>query len=206
MKKTYISWAPWRFLALFAILAGLTGPAYSAGPELTTDDMVLGKADAPGIMFEYASFTCPACASLHRESLPKLKSELIDTGKVRLVFRPFVRDRNDLDAARLAYCGGKERFFGFVDVIFASQDKWARAQDPRAELGKIGRLGGLSAEQIEKCLRDEDLGNRILKLRLDATQLYSVESTPTMFIAGQKLVGVQSFDTLAKALQPLISK
>src|SRR5579872_3475379 len=52
-------------------------------------DHVLGKPEAPITLVEYASFTCPHCAHVDTEILPKLKEKWIDTGKVKLVYRDF---------------------------------------------------------------------------------------------------------------------
>src|SRR5262245_15182191 len=49
-------------------------------------DQVLGAADAPVTIVEYASMTCPHCAHFHETTYPELKKRYIDTGKVRFIF------------------------------------------------------------------------------------------------------------------------
>src|SRR5258708_4777286 len=80
------------------VAAGKSDKGYATG------DMMLGKPDAPVTVVEYASMTCPHCAAFALENLPKLKSEYIDTGKVRLVFREYPLDRLALYGAMLARC------------------------------------------------------------------------------------------------------
>ncbi len=67
-----------------------TAPA-AADPRL--QDMVLGKADAPVTIIEYASLTCPHCAHFHTDVLPAIKKDYIDTGKVKLIYRDFPLDQ-----------------------------------------------------------------------------------------------------------------
>src|SRR6476620_307701 len=91
-------------------LAGVTG-AKAAAADLSTlleppalGDRVLGRTDAPVTIVEYASATCPHCAAFHKDVFPQLKSEFIDTGKVRFIFREFPFDDLALAAFMLARC------------------------------------------------------------------------------------------------------
>ncbi|MGQ0677094.1 MAG: thioredoxin domain-containing protein [Rhodospirillales bacterium] len=163
-------------------------------PEIAADDMVLGSPDAKVTIVEYASLTCPHCMRFHTETLPKLKAEFIDTGKVKLVYRDFPFDQAGLRAAMMARCGGKDRFFGFLDALFKSMDQWAREQDWRAALARIGKLGGMSQESFDKCLADAAVETAILNKRLEAAQKFGVESTPTFFINGEKVAGAYPLD------------
>ena len=185
----------------FAINAqAQTAPA-AADPRL--QDMVLGKADAPITIIEYASLTCPHCAHFHETVLPTLKTEYIDTGKAKLIFRDFPLDQMAFAGAVLARCGGPEKYYTFLSVLFAQQRQWAGASDPKAALVQIGRLGGISSDQFEKCLQDKPLGDYILNSRLEGNQKLGVNSTPTLIINGKAEAGVPSIDDLRKKLDAL---
>ena len=82
-------------------------------------------------MIEYASLTCPHCAQFHNDVLPNVKKTLIETGKVRLIYRDFPLDRAALVASMLARCSGRDRYFGFLDVLFKGQANWARSRPIR---------------------------------------------------------------------------
>jgi protein-disulfide isomerase len=171
--------------------------AQSTAPQISPEDRVLGKPDAPVTIFEYASLTCPHCAAFEKEILPQIKTEWIDTGKAKLVFRDFPLDGSALKAAIVARCAPPERFYGFIGVLFAQQGSWGLAQDPVPGISRIAKLGGMSDDQVQACLKDDALQNKVLAGRLAAEQQYQVESTPTFFINGKKVVGAKEEDIVA---------
>lgn len=175
------------------------GESSAAEPE----EMALGAADAPVTMIEYASLTCPHCADFHTDILPELKERYIATGKVRLVYRDFPLDQRALAAATLAHCAGPDRYFGFLDVLFQSQQQWSRAED-LGPLMQLGRLAGLSQEQMDACLADEELQNRILRTRLEAQDKFDIRSTPSFVIGDETYAGSRDVDAFAEIIEPLL--
>jgi protein-disulfide isomerase len=170
--------------------------AQSTAPQISPEDRVLGKPDAPVTIFEYASLTCPHCAAFEKEILPQIKTEWIDTGKAKLVFRDFPLDGSALKAAMVARCAPPERFYGFIDMLFTQQASWGTTADPAPSLGRLAKLGGMSDEQFQTCLKDDALQNKILAGRLAAEKEFGVESTPTFFINGKKVVGARPEEIL----------
>ncbi len=192
--------------AVFSVAAAAPGlaqaPAVNPATALAMgdDDHVLGKADAPITIVEYASLTCPHCRHFDQDVLPKLKEKWIDTGKAKLVFRDYPLDEPALRAAMVARCAPADRYFGFIDAIFAAQEQWAVASDYKAALGRIALLGGVSKEKFTACIGDKALENKVLASRLNATQQLSVNSTPTFFINGAKFDGAPEEAALDAAL------
>ena len=183
------------------LIAGLAG---AAPTEVTSDDRVMGKADAKVTVIEYASLTCPHCATFHANILPTLKSEYIDTGKVRMVYRDFPLDRVALSAAVLARCSAPEHYFGFLDMLFKAQSNWRQARDPMTALKQLARLGGLSGEAIESCLADKELARRVVAERYDAEQGFGINSTPSLVINGKKYGGAMTIDGIKQTIDPLL--
>lgn len=152
-------------------------------------EMAQGAEDAPLTIIEYASFTCPHCATFHEGPYKQLKSEYIDTGKVRFIYREVYFDRYGLWASMIARCGGEERFFGITDLIFKGQSEWVRAGEPSAiveELRKIGRLAGLDNEQLESCLQDGDKAQTLVAWYQKNAEEHDVRGTPSFIIDGEK--------------------
>ena len=171
-------------------------------------DIVLGKADAPVTVVEYASMTCPHCANFSKTTFPKLKSQYIDTGKVRFVFREFPLDDLAVAAAMLARCIDKsngEKAMAVIEVLFNSQDKWA-VRNPIPPLQQIAKQAGMSEKAFDECLKDQKLYNDILAMRERASKEYQVQSTPTLFVNGKMQRGETSIEELAKVIDPLLPK
>lgn len=168
-------------------------------------EQVLGDPKAPVTIIEYSSLTCPHCAQFHNEVLPELKERYIATGKVRMIYRDFPLDELALNAATLAHCAGPDRYFGFLDVLFQTQSTWAKADD-LAALKQLGRLGGLSEDQMAACLADEELTNGILQTRLDGQNQHDISSTPTFIIEGEPYAGSRSVDDFSALIDPLLDQ
>jgi protein-disulfide isomerase len=168
------------------------------------DEAVLGSAEAPITIIEYASMTCPHCAAFHRSALPALKEQYLATGKARLVYRDFPLDQLALQAAMVARCGGPERYFAF-DVIYGQQQRWARASDPIAALKQLVAIGGLPAAEIDACLADKALEETVLRSRLAGQNEHQVSSTPTFVVNGQKHVGLDDPNEWRRILDPLLA-
>ncbi|MEH6520803.1 DsbA family protein [Sulfitobacter sp.] len=152
-------------------------------------DMIIGDPDAKVEIIEYASFTCPHCAAFHQTVFKQLKSEYIDTGKIKFVYREVFFDRFGLWASLIARCGGEDKFFGISDLLYNEQAKWTRAGDPAAiveELRKIGRLAGLDNETLEACLQDSDQAQAMVAWYQKNAEADNVDSTPSFIINGKK--------------------
>lgn len=177
----------------------LVSPAQAQTAEQTAEqpaeaaqivEMTLGAEDAPVTIVEYASFTCPHCATFHNGPMKQLKADYIDTGKVRLIYREVYFDRFGLWASAVARCGGPEKFFGIADLIYRGQGDWTKAGGPAEivdELRKIGRLAGIEAEPLEACLQDGEMLQALVGWYQGNAQTDGIESTPTFLINGEKV-------------------
>ncbi len=180
-----------------AATAEVTAPkpeAHFDNVKVTADDYVMGKADAPVTVIEYASMTCPHCARMSNTVLPKFEKEFVDTGKVRYVYRDFPLDQIAVRASVLARCNGRDRYFPFINALFADQDNWIRSSDPVKALEQVGRLGGVTPAKYEQCLKDQSLVDKVLQSRLDAQKEYHINSTPTFLVNGDRYSGEMSYD------------
>lgn len=188
--------------------AGLQLADAATGPRRENGDMVMGAANAPVTVIEYASLTCPHCARFHTDTLPKLKSTYIDTGVVKYVFRDFPLDRLALSGAMIAQCAGPERYFNFLDVFFRQQTSWAKGneQEAMAALRRLARLGGMSDAQIDSCLANKQVQDGILATSVAGQNQFQVRSTPTLIINGERHAGALSFEELDKIIKPLAGK
>lgn len=172
-------------------LVGCNGASGGAGAS--PDDMVLGSADAPVTMIEYASTTCPHCAQFHEEVWDQLKTNYIDTGRVRFIFREFPTAPAPVAVAgfQLARCGGAtpEQYFTRLGELFRQQQAlFATLQTDggRQKLIEIGAAAGLSQDQVMQCITDEAGAERIRRV-VDGASEFNVTGTPTIIIDGRKI-------------------
>ena len=192
--------------ALPAAAQGTPGADAAKQLAVQPGDRVLGKADAPITIIEYASLTCPHCAHFEVDVLPKLKAKWIDTGKAKLVLRDFPLDEPALRAAMVARCAPPERFYPLVDTFFAQQEQWATTRDYRAALEKLAKLGGISNKEFAACISDKKLEDQVTQSRLTASQELDVQATPRFFINGEKFDGALTVEAFDKILSELAAK
>jgi protein-disulfide isomerase len=165
---------------------------------LRPDDHVLGKADAPNLIIDYFSLTCPHCANFEAAVLPGLRREWIDTGKARFVYRHFPSDSIATHASELAECAGPSRFFETMDVLLRTQVDWLTSGDPEREMVKILTKKGIAA--TGKCFADDRLLDRIVA-DVQSGQAVGVNQTPTLFINGRNYGNPASVDGIGKILR-----
>ncbi len=192
-----------------AALAGFwlpPGPARAGEMALFEDVRILGSAAAPITIIEYSSLTCPHCAAFHADALTQIKETWIADGRVRLVYRHFPLDASALRAAAIANCIEGERYFGFLDLLFKSQKRWAKSSDPLKGLGQMARLAGLSQAKFEACANDNAEMDRIIERQQHGIQTYGVQSTPTLIVNGRKVEGARSFEYLEKIFKDIVSE
>ncbi|HYU11047.1 MAG TPA: DsbA family protein [Stellaceae bacterium] len=183
-------------------------PAVGGGEALAVQpgDRVLGKADAPITIIEYASLTCPHCAHFAVDVQPKLKQKWIDTGKVKLVLRDFPLDEPALRAAMVARCAPADKFYPLVDTFFSQQENWVTSRDYRAALEKLAKLAGIGDKQFKTCIEDKKLEDQVVQSRLTAAQQLGVSSTPSFFIDGKRFEGAPTFEAFDQQLSGLAPK
>jgi protein-disulfide isomerase len=188
-------------LGAAAFAAPFATPALAqTGPELKPDDYVTGSPDAPVTIFEYASLTCPHCRDFHNETLPQLKAEYIDTGKVKLVFRQFALNAVDLRIGMAARCAPHDKYMPIVDALYQTQQSWAAASDPLAAAKQLLAMGGVSPETFDACVADDKNADPIVAQIDEADKQFGVSSTPTFFIGGEKIEGARPYEEFKAAI------
>lgn len=165
-------------------------------------EMTMGDPDAPIEIIEYASFTCPHCATFHKNVFPQLKENYIDTGKVYFGYREVYFDRPGLWASMVARCGGPLRFFSVVDMIYDKQSEWVASGDPAVianELAKLGKIAGLDQETLDVCMSDGETAQNLNAWFQSNADRDGIRSTPTLLIDGESVEN-QRYDALAALL------
>jgi protein-disulfide isomerase len=180
--------------------------ASDVAKPVSLPDMALGPANATVTITEYASMTCPHCAAFNETVFPKIKSEYIDSGKVRYVFREFPLDIKAAAGSMLARCIAKDdagKYFAVVDMLFKQQNDWVM-KNTTETLTRIGKQAGLSQQQVEDCLKDQALLDKVAADQKYAAEVLKVNSTPTFFVNGEMIKGETSFAEFDKKIKSLL--
>ena len=170
------------------------------GPQ---PDIWLGSDKAPVTIIEYASMTCPHCAHFSSTTFPDLQKRYIDTGKVRYTLRAFPLDALAAAGFMLARCAGNDKYMPIVETLFAKQPEWI-VKEPIPPLKDIAKQFGITEDAFNQCLSNQKELDAIQAVRDHAVEKLGVNSTPTFFINGKKLIGDLSMDQLTKEIDPYL--
>ena len=166
-------------------------------------EKVLGEANAPVTIVEYASMTCGHCANFHNNTLPAIKKDYIDTGKARMIMREFPFDPRAEAGFMLARCADG-KYFQMVEVLFKQQSNWVGVENAREALLQIARLAGFSQESFEACLTDQKLLDDVRAVRNRGANDFGVDATPTFFINGNKYSGALTVAEMSAILDGML--
>jgi len=189
--------------------SGNAATAAAGGPVAGPDDRTMGNPKAPITAIEYAAPMCPHCAHLNEVGFPVLKKNYIDTGKVYYIFRVFPIGQPDVAAESIARCLPADKYFQFIDLLFRNQAKWDPEYgitDVHGGLVAMGRIAGLSGDQVDACIANTDAQKRIMAVANDAQTRYSISGTPTFVINGEVQPAGAVWETIKAKLDSLLAK
>ena len=183
-------------------------PTYTV--TITSADRTQGNPKAPVTMVEYAAPSCPHCAHFDMTMFPDLKKNYIDTGKVFYVFRVFPLSQVDIAAESMARCLPADNYFQFIDLLFRNQDKWDpdgyQIPDVHGALVNMGRLAGMSAEQVDSCIGNQAEQKRATDVGQYAQTTYGINGTPTFLVNGQIAPPFETFADVKKYLDQVLAQ
>ncbi len=203
MRKLTVVFA----VAFAALVVGAQWPGSGSGqamaadaPAIYPDDMYMGKPDAKVTVIEFASLSCPHCAAFNNDVLPKIKTDYMDKGLVRWVYRDFPLNRDAFLAAILTHCASPIRYFSLVDSLFHSQSFWETQPDVLVALKQIGASEGVDEKTFDACIDNQELKDKILARYKEAGDKYQVNATPSFLINGKLYSGEMPYEDFKKIL------
>ncbi len=188
-------------LTLFVVFSSISNAEKNNVFSNKVVPMFIGDKEAPVTIIEYASFTCPHCATFHTEILPKLKTDYIKTGKVLLEYREVYFDGPGLWAGLLARCQGNEKYFPMIDLIYRKQKDWAKGNRDEIINGllSVGRQSGLTDEKSRVCMENGEMAEELIEIFKINTTEDNISSTPSFVINGE-LKQNMSYEDLKKII------
>jgi protein-disulfide isomerase len=133
--------------------------------------------------------------------MPDIKTNWIDTGKARLVYRHMPLDGVALRGSIIAECFEDDRYFPFLELLFKQQKVWAFGENPMDGLQKIALLAGMNKERFEECLNNKEVANRIITQARDGKSVFGIHSTPSFVINGEVFAGGRDYHAMNDLLE-----
>jgi predicted DsbA family dithiol-disulfide isomerase len=167
-------------------------------------DHVQGSDTAPVTVIEYASPTCPHCAAFSNNVKPAFVEAYVDTGKVKYIARPFVRNVLDAAVFMLAEASGPTNYHNVISSYFRTQTDWATSEAPRDAILQIAMQLGFTQETFDAALTNQELFTGMEALREQALNEFGLAGTPTFYVNGKTLSGDKTLEQLAAEIDPLV--
>jgi protein-disulfide isomerase len=156
----------------------------------------------------FSSLTCPHCADFHGKIYEKLEKEYISSGKVKFEHHSFPLDLPALNAEKILQCNESSQInLNFLTEMYKKQNKWATGSDINTinnSIKAIGREFSLTEDEMNKCLTDKKLEEKILNERIEAQKNYKISSTPTIYINEKKYKGSRDYKSFKKVVDKLL--
>jgi protein-disulfide isomerase len=177
--------------------------------QVESKALSIGGSKAKVTIKVFSSLTCPHCASFHTNIYEKLKEEYIDKGLVKFEHHAFPLDLAALNAEIIIRCNesttlnGLRMKFEFLTEMYKKQKMWAVGSEINKINNLIKNIGlnfDLSNEKMDKCLKNDQLQDKILTERIEAQKNYQIKSTPTIIINEKKYSGKIDYKQFKKII------
>ena len=186
-----------QILFIVSVLFTFSCSAYSKDYEyqqFLSDNALIplieSKSDNTVDIIEFSSFSCSHCATFHNETLLELKESDVFKN-VNYYVVDFPLNQAAFYASIVGSCDLSLRP-NYIDSVYENYDVWTKAETGEGIIELLNSYGlqhGLGEEQLETCLKNEDLQNKLLSLQVDSQNIFGVESTPTFIVGGKKVQG-----------------
>jgi len=194
------------FITLFAMRTLLANE--TSALDINENDFIIGDENAPITIIEYASMSCSHCASFHINTLPEIKKEYIDTGKVRMIFRDYPFNYPALMGSMMMRCIPNNVRYDYMNALYLLQPDWVN-RDPsisKKELYKIMQSGGMTKEEFDACYKDIDIENEILEGVMAAQKDLNIKSTPSFIVNGNLIEGNKNIKEFRQIIDKILSE
>ena len=171
--------------------------------EVSLQELSIGDDDAPVTIIEYASMTCSHCADFHTETYPTLKDDYFEKAEVKFIFKEFPLDKLSMATSMLARCVDNSISLAFIDILFQKRSKWY-SDNAIAELKSLSKQAGLSSEDFDQCLNDQELLDQLIMQKENAIKEFQINSTPSFIINGKVISGNKPYSYFKSEIERIL--
>jgi len=207
MIKSKINSILYFLLKVFIIYMAIFFNSYADDSFKKNKLIAIGMDNAPVKIKIFSSLTCPHCASLHINIISKIKKKYVSSNKVQLIFIDFPLDQAAFNASKILHCIDKNKQINFLDIIYKNQSVWTagtKIEEINDNLKDIAKSLGISSFDIDACLNNKVIADKILNDRINGHKKYSINSTPTIIINEKKFEGSVTFESIQKKIEKMI--
>jgi protein-disulfide isomerase len=192
---------------------GNSAGAAAAGdiiPKLSKDDVILGDAKAPVTMFLYEDYQCPFCHHFFSDTEAKVRDAYVNSGKVKMVFRnfQFLGPESTLAGQAVECAKDQNKFWAYHDELIKQETADGKENNgniTRDMLVSVASTVKLNTGDFSSCLDNKKYATLVEQEKTDAAK-YGVNSTPTIFVNSQKIVGAQPYEQIQQAIEAALAK
>ncbi|MBI04951.1 MAG: disulfide bond formation protein DsbA [Pelagibacteraceae bacterium] len=192
---------------IFLLISSIAYSDEKSALSLSENDFVIGDENAPITIIEYASMSCSHCADFHVNTLPQLKDEYIDTGKVKFVFRDFPFNYPALLGSMTMRCISDSVRYDYMNALYKLQKNWVVRENikTKQELYKIMQSGGMSKKDFDSCIQNIEIENDILEGVMLAQKEFNIKSTPSFLVNDYLIEGNKSIKEFRQIIDKILS-
>lgn len=168
---------------LATLLFSLSVQAASLPSDIKPMDLrVYGQENKEATIYVFSSLTCPHCSVFHEEILPDIKKDYVETGKARLIYVDMLGDSKGLTGTMISRCIAPEKYDDFMSIMFENQQVWAYSKKPRAIMTRFATMLGLTENEVDICLLNQELKQMILEQQMNLSRLYNIIGMPSVVV------------------------
>jgi protein-disulfide isomerase len=173
-----------KLLLLLPLLYSIAASSATLPADIKPTDLrVYGNKTNPTTIYVFSSLTCPHCSVFHSEIMPDIKKDYIDTGKAKLIYVDMPGESKGMTGTTISRCIKPEKYDDFMSIMFENQEVWAYSSKPRAVMTRFATmLGGLTEDEVNVCLLNQELKQTILEQQLNLSRLYDIKAMPSVVI------------------------
>lgn len=193
-------------------VAGAAAPSAPTAPtkvnvNVTASDPVLGDPNAKVTLVEFADYQCPYCEQFFTSTFPQIRTDYIDTGKVKFVYKNLAfLGTESTDAANAALCAKEQnKFWEFHDYLFKHQGQENSGTFSIANLKQFAADLGLNTDQFNSCLDSKKYNSQVQADVAEANK-DGFQSTPSFAVGTTPVVGAQPYAQFKTAIDSELAK
>ncbi len=195
-------------MQLFAFALVLAALIVSAPSAQTKSTRATGPVTAAVRIDLFSDFQCPACKSLHEQTIKRVKEEFAMKGKVRLVHHdfPLPQHKHARHAAILAAAADRlGKYDEVADALFRQQESWIQSGNVDAAVDSV--LTPEERKKLREIAKDPAIVAGIER-DVQLGQRMKVSQTPTMIVTHDgkpnPVVGVVGYGVFSKYLNSIV--